>query len=248
MSDKMYATGDAEPGLSSAKSQSAYLALQRGIEEGRYPAGSRLKEADLSRELKMSRTPIREAIRQLERDGALTVLPNRGAVVRQRTPDEIEDTYALRAVHEGFCASRAAVRMDELAIAGLVDIEAELEKRVRADDTDGDALIRLNSAFHQAILEGSRISGAAEVLQRATVVPLAMKRAFWESQRAREGTVVHHTEILEAIRARDAVRAEAAMRSHIFGVKDYFTGQQRAADIQRMLTDEPSTEGQNVDG
>lgn len=220
--------------LSSAKCQEAYRILQRGIEEGRYPAGTRLKEVDLADELAMSRTPIREAIRQLERDGMLAVLPNRGAVVRERTPEEIEDTYALRAVHEGFCASRAAVRMDAAAIARLVDLQAELELRIRAG-SDADTLIQLNSAFHEAILVGSRISRASEVLQRATIVPIAMKRAFWKASRAREATIVHHAEIVEAIRAHDAVRGEAAMRSHIFGVKDFFTGQQRAAGIQRLL-------------
>jgi DNA-binding GntR family transcriptional regulator len=225
--------------LSSAKCEEAYRILQQGIEEGRYPPGTRLKEVDLAVELEMSRTPIREAIRQLERDGMLAVLPNRGAVVRERTPEEVEDTYALRAVHEGFCASRAAVRMDAAAIAQLVDLHAELELRIR-DGSDVDTLIRLNAAFHEAILEGSRISRAAEVLQRATIVPIAMKRAFWQAQRARDATIVHHGEIVEAIRAHDAVRSEAAMRSHIFGVKDFFTGQQRAAGIQQLLRDGPA--------
>jgi DNA-binding GntR family transcriptional regulator len=223
-------------GLSSVKGYEAYLAVQRGIEEGRYPAGTRLKEVDLATDLGMSRTPIREAIRQLERDGVLKVVPNRGAVVRERTADEVEEIYALRAVLEGFCASRAAVRMDAMAIAHLAEVESELERRIRAGD-DIDPLIRLNLAFHEAIVEGSQNTPIAEVLQRATAVPFAMKRAFWQSPRATQATIVHHRGIVGAISAHDAVRAEAAMRSHIFEVKDFFTGQQRAAGIQDLLQD-----------
>lgn len=223
--------------LSSAKGKEAYRALQQGIQAGRYPAGSRLKEIDLAAELGMSRTPIREAIRQLERDGIVEVIPNRGAAVREWTPDDVEDAYALRAVLEGFCASRAAVRMDTMAIAHLAELYAEFERQVARPEPDAETLDRLNNAFHHAIVIGSGNARAAEVLPQATEVSRDIKLAFWASPRAREITLVYYHEIVESIRARDAVRAEAVMRSHVFAVKDFFTEYHRSARIQRLLHD-----------
>jgi DNA-binding GntR family transcriptional regulator len=220
----------------SAKGHEAYTVLQSAIADGRYPAGARLKEVELALELGMSRTPVREAIRQLERDGMVTIAPNRGAVVRGASPDDVEDTYALRAVLEGFCASRAAVRMEPTAIAHLAEIEAALEQQIR-EGNDITPRIQLNAAFHEAIVEGGGNSRIIEVLQRGTAVPFAMKQAFWESPHAGESTIVYHREILEAIQAQDAMRAEAAMRTHIYGVRGFFIGRQRAADIQHLLRD-----------
>lgn len=223
--------------LSSAKGKEAYRALQQGIQAGRYPAGSRLKEVDLASELGMSRTPIREAIRQLERDGVVEIIPNRGAAVREWTPDDVEDAYALRAVLEGFCASRAAVRMDTMAIAHLAELHAEFERQVRRSEPDAETLDRLDTAFHHAIVVGSGNARAAEVLPQATEVSRDIKLSFWLSPRAREITLVYYREIVESIRARDAVRAEAVMRSHVFAVKDFFTEYHRSARIQRLLHD-----------
>lgn len=221
--------------LGSAKAHEAYDALRRGIDDGTYPAGTRLKEVELARQLGMSRTPIREAFRQLQRDGAITILPNRGALVRALETEELDDIYALRAVLEGFCASRAATRMDEAAIAQLAAVNAEFERRVRDPDADIDVLIRLNDVFHGMIVEGSRNERVGDVLQKTIVVPVTVRRAFWTSAHAREMASVYHREIVEAIRSRDAIRAEAVMRSHIYAVKDDYQHRQRAAGIQDLV-------------
>ena len=224
----------------SPKALDAYLALHRGIRSGDYPPGSRLKEVDLAAHLRMSRTPVREAIRQLERDGVVTVQPNRGAIVRELTEREIDDTYSLRAVLEGYAASRAAIRMEPAALSRLEAIQAELDSHVRADgtaDTDGDVevLINLNQAFHQTILAGSQNSRMAEILQKATEVPLHMKQMYWRAGRARAGALVHHREVIEALRAHDPLRADAVMRTHIYAVKDFFIKQYRAVGLRRLV-------------
>lgn len=230
--------GSDDARIATAKGRDAYRRLQQGIQSGRYPPGMRLKEVELAADLGMSRTPVREAIRRLERDGVVEVIPNRGAAVRGWTLEDVEDAYALRSVLEGFSASRAAVRMDAAAIAHLAQINDELERRVRERPGESDALIRLNGAFHQAVLEGSQNNRIAEVLPQATEAPLAMKRAFWSSPRAREVAVVYHREIVEAIRAHDAVRAEAVMRSHVFAVRDFFMEHQRTLRIRSLAGDD----------
>jgi DNA-binding GntR family transcriptional regulator len=228
------ADGEGE-GRASGKGKEAYAVLQRAIGGGAYPPGTRLKEADLAREFGMSRTPVREAIRQLERDGMVTIEPNRGAVVRGTGPEDIEDTYALRAVLEGFCASRAAVRMEATEIAHLVEIEEVLEREIREGGDDIGPRVQLNAAFHEAIAAGGGNSRVIDFLQRGTSVPYPMKEAFWQSPQACEATIVYHREIIEAIKAQDPLRAEAAMRTHVYGVRGFFIGQQRTANIESLL-------------
>lgn len=228
------------------KAQDAYLALHRGIRDGEFPPGARMKEVDLAAQLGMSRTPIREAIRQLERDGVVVVLPNRGAVVRELSEQEIDDTYSLRAVLEGYCASRAAIRIDAAALERVEEIQDEFERRILIDgrllDTgDIDSLISLNKAFHVEILIGSQNSRVTDILAKATEVPVHMKQLYWRSDRARAGARIHHREILEALRARDAVRADAVMRTHVYAVKDFFMQQHRAAGLQRLVDERSGT-------
>jgi DNA-binding FadR family transcriptional regulator len=69
--------------------------------------------------------------------------------------------------------------------------------------------------------------------------PQAMKQAFWKSSRAREFAVVYHREILESLRAHDAVRADAVMRSHVFAVKDFFTEHQRHERLRNLVEGPP---------
>jgi DNA-binding GntR family transcriptional regulator len=232
-------------GPRSPKAQDAYLLLHQAIREGHYPAGARLKEVDLASKLGMSRTPIREAIRQLQRDGVVTVVPHRGAVVRVLSEQEIDDTYSLRAVLEGYCASRAAIRMEPAELRELEAIHAEFEPLTRHgqgsySDADIDDAIRLNRAFHTAIANGSKNSRITDVMRNATEVPLHMKQLYWRSEQARAGARVHHREILEALLARDAVRADAVMRTHVYAVRDYFMRQHRAGEIQRLDTGSPA--------
>lgn len=217
----------APPAVTSVKGREAYQALHLGIQTGHYPPGMRLLEVKLAEELGMSRTPVREAIRQLARDGVVEIVANRGATVRGWTPAEVEEAYALRAVLEGFCASRAATRMDRTAVARLAEIHGEFEHELGVEQPDVETLIRLNDQFHQAMVAGSGNAKAMEVVPHAAEVSRSIKRAFWSSHRIRQTALVYHREIVEAIRAGDPIRAEAVARSHVFSVKDFLFDYQR---------------------
>lgn len=239
------------PAATTPKAQDAYRALHEAIRVGEYLPGARLKEIELAQHLGMSRTPIREAIRQLERDGVVTVLPNRGAVVRELSEQEIDDTYSLRAVLEGYCASRAATRMGRRDLEHLEQIEAEFERRISAnepldDDASIEALILLNRTFHDAIVNGSQNTRITDILHNATEVPVHMKQLYWRSPRARAGALVHHREIIEALLARDAVRADAVMRTHVYAVKDFFMRQHRAGRLERLVGHEDGAQAVDV--
>ncbi len=87
--------------------------IREAIVDGRLEPGRRLKEEELARELGISRTPIREALLMLQAEGLVDATPNRGAMVRVHTPEDLDDLYQLRALLEGYAARRAAARISD---------------------------------------------------------------------------------------------------------------------------------------
>src|SRR5680860_567410 len=94
-------------------------AIRAAILDGRLAPGESLRETQLAESLGTSRTPIREALIMLEREGLVQGAPNRGSTVRRFDQDELEDLYNIRAALEGHAARQAAERLDDTAIAAL---------------------------------------------------------------------------------------------------------------------------------
>ena len=162
-------------------SNRVYDWLRDEIAEGRYGPGARVTEAEVAGALEVSRTPVREAIRQLELDDLLQVEPYRGAIVSPITQEDIAIIFDLRAVLEGFCAERAAQLMPEPEILSL---RRSLDEQERvAQSLHGEerlqALVRMNLEFHELIVVGSRISRIRSFFRNLTDVPVVWKSQFW---------------------------------------------------------------------
>ncbi|MBD3764844.1 MAG: GntR family transcriptional regulator [Rhodobacterales bacterium] len=151
-------TDDASP----PQGQTAYRQLLDEIRRGALPPGARLRETDLADRLGISRTPVREAIRQLEADGLVTHLPRQGATVRQLDYAEVIELYEMRAVLEGTAARLAARAASDVELAELAEINATLADAERAT---------VAVAEHAAILAAlaARDGAAAELATRAHV-------------------------------------------------------------------------------
>lgn len=216
----------ARPGASGHR---AYLALREAILEGRYQPGERLKEVEVAETLGISRTPVREAFVQLELEAMVHLEPHRGAIVRELVEADVHEMFVLRAVLEGFCASEAATRMDDAAIERLEQLHEEFEQVIghRPGPARTARLVALNSEFHDAVIAGSGLTRVSAVVDKLTGVPAVWKAGFWDSRRQREAAVVYHREVIEAIRARDPLRADAVMKSHVYAAKDFFTSELR---------------------
>jgi DNA-binding GntR family transcriptional regulator len=119
-------------------------ALREAIVEGVLAAGSRLSEVQVAKQLNVSRTPMREAFAQLEREGLVTVLPRVGAYVRAVTSRDVEEIYTVRAALECLAVQLAAERITALGTAQLNDVIEAMQVRVKADDPSSyvDALDR----------------------------------------------------------------------------------------------------------
>ena len=179
--------------------------LEEAILEGDLKPGERLRAEALAQRFGTSRTPIREALLQLEAQGLVDVEPNRGAVVRSFDRDDLFDLYQLRALLEPRAAALAAPRISEQ------DIEA-LHALCEAEDH-----MAANEAFHRIILEAAGSPRLLDAMRAATGIPRTFRSVFWHDERQREESLMCHRRLVAAFNARDAELAEAVMRMHILG-------------------------------
>lgn len=190
-----------------------FTKLREDILAGRYHENEELKENTIGLELGVSRTPVREALRQLELEGLVTMIPNKGAYVTGITSKDIHDIYIIRSYLEGLCAKWACEHITEAQIEALDEVLYLSDFHARRSHFD--QLVELDNKFHELIYKasGSKIlnhvlSDFHHYVERIRKVTLAAPaRASKSSQ--------EHAAILDAIRKRDGELAEALAHEHI---------------------------------
>ncbi|MCE5974888.1 GntR family transcriptional regulator [Sinirhodobacter sp. WL0062] len=190
--------------------QSAYRRLLDEIRNGTLSPGARLREIELAERMGISRTPVREAIRQLEADGLVMHLPRQGATIRSLDHAEVVELYEMRAVLEGTAARLAARAASDIELAELVALNDEL-----AQMPAGALAREVNRVFHRTLIEAARnrfLIKAMSALQKTLLILGPTTLA--EPERA-IAAVSEHRAVLDALLARDGAAAEAAMRGHV---------------------------------
>jgi DNA-binding GntR family transcriptional regulator len=187
--------------------------LGRKIAAGELQPGERLNEVALAAELGVSRGPIRESIRILERKGLVTVIANRGAFVRRVDHDDMTDLYLLRGVITGLACQLAAERADAAGIAALEAQVTAMDEAARAGDRD--RYYALNLAFHDRLVDTSgsarvhalneQLVNQAHLFRRGSLVQAADMAQSNEE----------HRRIVDAIAARDAALARRLGEAHV---------------------------------
>jgi GntR family transcriptional regulator of vanillate catabolism len=206
------------------------LRLREMILRGDLAPGERLAEVALAERLGVSRTPIRQALPALAREGLLAAAGRRGYVVRSFSPQDVLDAIETRGLLEGLAARRIAERgaTPEL-IRSLKDCLAEgdaiLAKR-RFESADEQRYGDMNGRFHALIVDGAASRIVADTLAGNDHVPFASARAVAFSRDLSELVPIlnyahrqHHV-IVQALENREAARAEALMREHASPVKE----------------------------
>jgi DNA-binding GntR family transcriptional regulator len=183
--------------------------LQHAILEGVLQPGERLRAEALAQRFGTSRTPVREALLQLEAQGLVEVEPNRGAVVKAFDAADLLDLYALRALLEPAAAARAATRIEPDEIEQL--------KELTDDDAPPERQMAANEQFHRIIVEAARSPRLTAAMRAASGIPRSFRSSFWHDDDQRAESLMCHRRLIDAFTARDAQLAEAVMRMHILG-------------------------------
>jgi DNA-binding GntR family transcriptional regulator len=202
--------------------------LRRRVLNGDLPSGSRLPQAALAAEFGVSRTPIREALRQLQAGGLVEVHPNRGALVRGLSVREIRDAYEVRAELEALAAELAATRIRHEQLDRLLDAQAQFRdglartveaREARDDDGEEQAVLwgLANDQFHLVIQEasGNEVLRAALGQLHHSFPRDLTKIVLAESTPLLRANVLEHEEIIESLQRRDPVAARELMRRHV---------------------------------
>ena len=188
------------------------------IVKGVIPAGERIVETRIARQLGVSQAPVREAIRELDLMGLVETEPFRGSYVRKLSRGDLEEVYAVRANLEGMAAAVAARKMSDDELADLAGMVARMEEAAARGDVRG--MIAEDVLFHQRIVEaaGNRFLARLWTIVRMAnwtfvTTRLAQDRLAELAQR--------HREVLRALEARDPLAAEQAMRAHMEQLSGY---------------------------
>lgn len=187
--------------------------LRSAILSGRYAAGERLKERDLMEILGVSRTLLREALRQIEAEGLLTIIPNRGPVVATLSYEEAEEIYEVRSILEAQACVGFAARASTAHVKILKRVFAELKKAAKAGDIKGT--LEKSDEFYEAILAGSGnkvLSNMLKLLHNRIV--LLRRTSISEPDRLPE-TLEELTGMFEALCERDEAAAGKASVHHV---------------------------------
>jgi DNA-binding GntR family transcriptional regulator len=189
--------------------------LRALILSGDLEPAQRLRADALAKRMGTSRTPVREALLVLEREGLVANLPNRGAMVRTFDADDLLDLYDVRAVLEPHAALRAARRMTDEDIDKMSDLCDQAEESDSSDKRSVERQILLNNEFHGLIVEAADSPRLQEALRGNAGIPVDFRSAFWSDDDQRHRSLALHREILWGIERRDGTLAETAMRLHL---------------------------------
>ena len=194
----------------------AYTAIRENILSGAFPPGAHLKEEELAEVCGVSRTPIRDALRNLAADLYVTIVPNHGTFVNDWSMGDIEDIFSLRAMLEGYAARRAATRATPEQIAQMRTycerIEVALNQR---PDMDTTAFLEANRALHQTVTDAADSERLALMLNRLVEQPVVVRTAISYQRKDLRRSNNHHIELVLAFEAKDGDWAESVMTSHI---------------------------------
>lgn len=194
----------------------AYKRIRADIIEGRYHTGDYLIEVKLAEELDMSRTPIREALKQIELEDLVVSVPSRGVMVQGISSRDIEDIFAIRLLLEGQAAYWAAERIGEEKLAKLDETLELMELYTRKNDAE--SLSRLDTQFHDILFSACDSRILRHILTSLHQNAQRVRRSSLKVPARPHKSLEEHRAIYDAVEAHNAEEAKARMEAHIRNV------------------------------
>ena len=187
--------------------------LREDILSGKYREHEELKEVAIGEELGVSRTPVREAFRQLELEGLIQIVPNRGAYVTGITAKDVKDIYMIRSLLEGLCARLATEKITNEQLE-------EMEENIYLADFHAskghmDQMAELDNRFHDILYEACDSKMLEHTLRDYHQYVLRVRQKTLSTNTRGRASNDEHRQIMEAIKEKDADRAEQLANGHI---------------------------------
>jgi len=187
--------------------------LEDAILKGKIKSGTRLIERELAEKFKVSRLPIREAIRELQAARLVKIIPRKGAVVSQISLEEIKEIYSVKCLIESFAAGEAAKRITEEEIKELRLLIDKMGSQIKKNNSH--KYVEIAEKFHYVINKASGNGKLYEIYKRLNNQILWHEINYLSSPGRVEHSFEGHKKILEALINKGAKKAESLMRKHI---------------------------------
>lgn len=206
-------------GMSGAVDQ-AYQWLRDAIMAGRLRSGELLLEKELGEEIGVSRTPVREALRQLEKEGLVVLERYRKNFVAHFGERDVVEIFEIRSVLESLAAGRAAIYMNDEQMARLLEVQRQIEDVIEKKGAKAAREFdELNSEFHSLIWQAAGSKRIAALLNNSLAIPFNALDRFRENMTSNlQRACAYHREIIAALKAKHPERAATQMRAHILSV------------------------------
>ncbi len=187
--------------------------LREDILSGKYKEGDELKEVAIGEELGVSRTPVREAFRQLELEGLIQIIPNKGAYVTGITEKDVKDIYMIRSLLEGLCARWAC---EHITKEQMEEMEENIYlAKFHAQKGHLEQLAELDNRFHDILYEACNSKILEHQLKDFHEYVLRVRKKTLSNVNRGPKSNEEHEQIMEAIKAKDADRAEKLANMHM---------------------------------
>jgi len=195
-----------------------YEELRNLILTGKIKPGTRMMEIELAEDMGVSRTPIREAIRKLEKEGLVVIEPRKGAYASEVSVKDMEDILEVRANLEGLAAYLAAERMTDAEKQALDDIKEKFMQAV-VEGNMAD-MISIDTKFHHMIVESSRNNHLIHMVEQLQELVLRFRYIYYKDFKRAEDMIPEHKRIFEEIANGNGANARFEAFNHIDKLMD----------------------------
>lgn len=199
-----------------------YEELKRRIMTGMITPHTRMMEVDLAEDMGVSRTPVREAIRKLEKEGLVTIEPRKGAYASDISTEDMVNVLTVREELEALAAGIAASRITGEQISRMEHLTDLYAQAIEANDTA--AIIDYDEQFHQAIVSVTDNRTLIQFVSNLQELVLRFRYLYYEDFSRYRNMPEEHHHIIDALKSGDEKRASEVVREHIHSLKSFVSG------------------------
>ena len=209
----------AEPHANQTFPERAYEFVRRGILDHSFRPGQDLNDGEIATQLGISRTPVREALRRLEREGLVVHIPRRGWTVFTLQVEDIAQIFEIKQALEGMMARRAAERLRPKVGAALLSAVADMEAAAAAGDRQ--AWFAADVRLHDVLQRASGNDRAAEIVTTLNAQWHRLRVGLLAIEGRIDRSTPEHRDIVERVLAGDGAEAERLMQTHLGNLGKY---------------------------